>query len=76
MRPVELDDKEDGFIVKYEASEDVDGVNFTETVVVRIKVGTHSNDKITIRVIHEEGNRLYFKKVAKEIKASLAYCKA
>lgn len=76
LRPVEVHDEEDGYSAKYELSYEVEGTKFEEIVSVKVKIGNFENDKLTVHVEHESGDRLYFKKIAKEIKNLYAYCKA
>lgn len=74
LRAVEVHDGKDSISVKYENSFEVDGQEFTESVEVNVRFGLAKEDRLTVQVEHVSGDRLYFKKVAKELKNLFAYC--
>ena len=76
LRPIEINEQEDGLGAKYELSYEVEGVKFEELAAVKVKFGNYSADQLTVHVEQESGNRLYFKKIAKSIKNLYSYCKA
>ena len=75
MRAVEIQDEKNKLLVKYEYEFDIDGENFTESVSVSAKFGFNPNDNLVLGLEHESGSRLYYKKIAKQIKNLYAYCK-
>lgn len=76
LRPVEVKDNEDGLTGKYELKYDVEGTSFTENVEVKVTFGTTKSEKLAVILTQVSGNRLYFKKIAKEIKNLYTYCLA
>lgn len=76
LKPVKVNDEEDGFTTRYELSYDVEGTSFTEHAEVKVSVGENKEKKLTVVISHLSGNRLYFKKIAKEIKNLFSYCLA
>lgn len=74
MRAVEVNESNDTINVKYENSFNVDGQEFRENMEIAIKFGNSKDEKLTVCIEHISGNRLYFKKAAKEIKNIYAYC--
>jgi len=75
LRPVDVNDNDNSFNIKYELKDEVDGVEFNEEVEVKVIIGTKDNDRLTIQIRQQNGSWFYFKKIAVEIKKLFAYCK-
>lgn len=74
MKKVEI--QKDGKItVRYEYSFEIEEEKLMESVELGIIFG-RSDDKLVVAFEHEGGNRLYYKKVVKEIKKLYANCLA
>lgn len=75
LKPAKVEDNEDGLTVRYELTYEVEEKSFTEHVEIRLAVGESKEGRLTVSLSHLSGNRLYFKKIAKEIKNLFSYCR-
>ena len=75
LRATNVADNNDSLSVKYEYSFEIEGQTFTEILDISVKFGTSKDNLLTLCLVQESGNWLYFKKVAKEIRKLLTYCR-
>lgn len=75
LRPVEVQETENGVTAKYELNDEIDGQEFTEVVDIKVSFGNTHDDKLAVQVRQESGSGFYFKKIAFEIKNLYRYCK-
>ena len=62
--------------VRYEYAFDVEGEKFKEVLELGVTIGQGSGEKLAVCFDLQGGNRLYYKKVLKEIKKLYANCLA
>ena len=71
---MKLTDNGDNFSITYETNFEIDGRPFTEQLDLAVKFGLTKEDYLAVCIIREKGDRLYFKKISKEIKKLYIYC--
>ena len=77
LEVAEVKEEKDGKLnVRYEYAFDVEGEKFKEVLELGISIGQGSGDKLAVCFELQGGNRLYYKKVIKEIKKLYANCLA
>lgn len=72
---MEVHDEKNRLNVKYEYEFEVEGEKFTESVEIGAEFGLTPNSDVVVCLRQESGNRLYFKKITKEIKNLFTFCK-
>ena len=71
-----VEDNDGKMKISYEYGFEIEGEKFKEKVDLAVRFGNASNEKLAVCFNVEGGNRLYYKKIVKEMKGLYANCLA